>query len=150
MQLHDLKRKTKRMTKTQVGRGGKRGKTSGRGHKGQKARAGHSIRPEIRDQIKKIPKMRGRGVNSNKSIKADNFAINVSRLDALFNDGDTITPTLLAEKRIAKRISGNPVPVKVLGTGEIKKKLTIEGCLVSATAKEKVEKAGGKVVELKK
>jgi large subunit ribosomal protein L15 len=52
-----------------VARGGKRGKTAGRGTKGQKARAGHKIRPEIRDVIKRIPKMRGRGKNSNLSIQ---------------------------------------------------------------------------------
>lgn len=135
------------MTKTQVGRGGKRGKTSGRGTKGQKARAGHKIRPEIRDQIKKIPKMRGRGIHGNKSIKLDNSAINIDRLDALFNDGDTISPATLSEKKMIKRIGGNPEPVKILASGETKKKFTVEGCSISISAKNKLEKAGGKVVQ---
>ena len=67
MQIHNVKRTTKLKTQTQVGRGGKRGKTSGRGTKGQKARSGHKIRPAFRDIIKKIPKLRGRGKNKNVS-----------------------------------------------------------------------------------
>ena len=63
MQLHQLQPKHSKKRKKIVGRGGKRGKTSGRGHKGQKARAGHRIRPEERDAIKKIPKKRGHGKN---------------------------------------------------------------------------------------
>lgn len=145
MQLHQLQRKTKNKKSVQVGRGGKRGKTSGRGTKGQKARAGHSIRPEIRDEIKRLPKMRGRGVNSNKSIQADAVVLNVGKLDELFADGDTITPAVLAEKKIIKRIGGKPAPVKILSVGDTKKKFTIEGCTFSASAKEKIEKAGGKV-----
>jgi large subunit ribosomal protein L15 len=69
MQFHNLKPKTKRKTSAQVGRGGKRGKTSGKGTKGQNARAGRKKRPELRDFIKRIPKLRGRGVNSLKSFQ---------------------------------------------------------------------------------
>ena len=67
MQLHTLKSKTKRKRSAQVGRGGTRGKTSGRGTKGQNARSGHKKRPEIRDTIKRIPKLRGRGISALKS-----------------------------------------------------------------------------------
>lgn len=67
MQFHTLKPRTKNKKSRQVGRGGKRGKTSGRGTKGQNARAGRKKRPEMRDIIKRIPKLRGRGVNSLKS-----------------------------------------------------------------------------------
>ncbi len=67
MQFHTLKRKTANKKSRQVGRGGTRGKTSGRGTKGQNARAGHKNRPELRDFIKRVPKLRGRGKNSNKS-----------------------------------------------------------------------------------
>lgn len=67
MQFHTLQSKTKRKTSKQVGRGGTRGKTSGRGTKGQNARAGHKNRPELRDVIKRIPKLRGRGKNFLKS-----------------------------------------------------------------------------------
>ena len=69
MQFHTLKRKTKNKKGKTVGRGGTRGKTSGRGTKGQNARAGRKKRPELRDFIKRVPKLRGRGKNSNKSIQ---------------------------------------------------------------------------------
>lgn len=69
MQLHTLKPKTERKKSRQVGRGGTRGKTAGRGTKGQNARAGRKKRPELRDFIKRIPKLRGRGKNSLKSRK---------------------------------------------------------------------------------
>ena len=70
MQFHNLKRKTKNKRARQVGRGGTRGKTSGRGTKGQNARAGHKKRPELRDVIKKIPKLRGRGKSPLKSRRS--------------------------------------------------------------------------------
>ena len=69
MQYHNLQSKTKRKRSRQVGRGGTRGKTAGRGTKGQNARAGRKKRPESRDMIKKIPKLRGRGRSSLKSLK---------------------------------------------------------------------------------
>ena len=67
MQFHTLKRKTANKKAKQVGRGGTRGKTSGRGTKGQNARAGRKKRPELRDFIKRVPKLRGRGRSSLKS-----------------------------------------------------------------------------------
>lgn len=77
MQFHTLKRKTANKKSKTVGRGGKRGKTSGRGTKGQNARAGRKKRPELRDFIKRVPKLRGRGVNSLKSrqIKLEGTAL---------------------------------------------------------------------------
>ena len=69
MQFHNLQAKTKRKYPRQVGRGGTRGKTSGRGTKGQNARAGRKKRPELRDIIKRIPKLRGRGKSSLKSFQ---------------------------------------------------------------------------------
>ena len=69
MQFHNLVAKTKRKYARQVGRGGTRGKTAGRGTKGQNARAGRKKRPEMRDIIKRIPKLRGRGKSSLKSFK---------------------------------------------------------------------------------
>ncbi|OHA92238.1 MAG: hypothetical protein A3J09_02040 [Candidatus Zambryskibacteria bacterium RIFCSPLOWO2_02_FULL_51_21] len=69
MQFHTLKRKTPNKTSRQVGRGGTRGKTAGRGTKGQNARAGHKNRPELRDVIKRVPKLRGRGKSSLKSFQ---------------------------------------------------------------------------------
>ena len=69
MQFHTLKRKTPNKTSHQVGRGGTRGKTSGRGTKGQNARSGRKKRPELRDVIKRVPKLRGRGKSSLKSFQ---------------------------------------------------------------------------------
>lgn len=69
MQFHTLKARTKRKYARQVGRGGTRGKTAGRGTKGQNARAGRKKRPELRDIIKRVPKLRGRGKSSLKSFK---------------------------------------------------------------------------------
>ncbi|MDO8424168.1 MAG: uL15 family ribosomal protein [bacterium] len=69
MQFHTLKRKTPNKKSKMVGRGGTRGKTSGRGTKGQNARAGRKKRPELRDFIKRVPKLRGRGKSSLKSFQ---------------------------------------------------------------------------------
>ncbi len=142
MQIHNLKRKTEQKKKVQVGRGGKRGKTAGRGTKGQKARAGHKIRPEIRDMIKRLPKMRGRGVNSNKSIKFDATPINLSSLSA-FKAGETVTPVTLVEKGVIKTFGGKYPVVKILSKGDIAASLKFRDCEVSATAKTKIEKVGG-------
>lgn len=146
MQIHEIKRNTKRARKVQVGRGGRRGKTSGKGHKGQKARAGHKIRPEIRDLIKRIPKLRGRGKNINKPIAPKGFAVNLDTLEKNFDKGETVNPKTLAEKALVRKIGGKLPACKILSRGEIKKELTIEGCSVSKSAAEKIEKAGGKIV----
>jgi large subunit ribosomal protein L15 len=69
MQAHTLKRNTPNKKTPRVGRGGVRGKTSGRGTKGQKARSGRKMRPEMRDLIKKIPKLRGHGKNRARTIR---------------------------------------------------------------------------------
>ncbi len=146
MQLHELKPTQKRQTAKRVGRGGKRGKTSGRGHKGQKARAGNSTRPEMREIIKKIPKLRGHGVNRAKTVNADKVAptvINVSVLEQF--EGSDVTPkTLVAAGLVASRRKKAPA-VKILGNGDLSKKLTVSGCLVPTTAKDKIDKAGGSV-----
>ena len=142
MQIHNLKRVTKNRKTAIVGRGGKRGKTSGRGGKGQTARAGHKIRPEWRDTIKKMPKLRG---YSFKSINEKFVVINVGQLDIAFSNGDSVTPAILVKNGILEiRLGKNPV-VKILGLGDLSKKLIVSGCRVSAEAKAKIEKAGGSV-----
>ena len=145
MQIHEIKRENKNKVSIKIGRGGKRGKTSGRGHKGQKQHGGHGIRPEWRDAIKKLPKLRGRGVNSNKSIKTDSQAINVSRIENNFEAGEIVSPKTLIAKNLVRKIGGQQPKVKILGHGELTKKVTISNCSVSTTAKEKVEKAGGSI-----
>ena len=148
MQLHELKPTTPKKSAKRIGRGGKRGKTSGRGHKGQKARAGNSTRPEMREIIKKLPKLRGHGVNRASTVNADKVAatvVNVAALETAFQNGDTVNPgTLVAAGVVATRRKKAPV-VKILGSGDLSKKLTVSGCTVSKTAREKIEKAGGSV-----
>ncbi len=147
MQFNTLQRKTAQKKATQVGRGGTRGKTSGRGTKGQKARAGHKIRPEIRDMLKRMPKLRGRGKNFLKSIEVKPVAINLSELESAFKSGDKITPRVLKEKGFIMENRGTFSPVKILSGGELTKKLIISGCAASAAAKEKIEKAGGTIAK---
>jgi large subunit ribosomal protein L15 len=142
MQIHQLKRNTELTTSPRVGRGGKRGKTSGRGHKGQKARAGHKIRPEIRDFIKKLPKLRGRGKNSNKPIFKKPIVINIGAIESTFENSATINPKNLMAKGLVSYQGGNIPKIKILGTGEITKKFVFEEVLVSKKAKEKLEKSG--------
>jgi large subunit ribosomal protein L15 len=144
MQLNELKRATPRKSQKRVGRGGGRGKTSGRGTKGQKARAGHSIMPAIREQLKKLPKRRG---YSFKSIALKAPVVNVAMLEKFFAPGDTVTPAVLVERGAVRLPAGKtrPTKIKILGDGELSKKLTITGCAVSASARGKIEKAGGSV-----
>ncbi len=143
MQTHTLKARTKRKLSKQVGRGGTRGKTSGRGTKGQNARAGRKKRPELRDFIKRFPKLRGRGVSSNKSIQEKVEAVNLKSLEAVFANGDVVTIEALLAKRVVNAKAGRMPKVKILGNGELSKKLTLQGLPVSASAKAKIEKAGG-------
>lgn len=145
MKTELLQRVHKNKKKVSIGRGGKRGKTAGRGTKGQKARAGHKIRPEIRDFIKRLPKLRGRGKNSNQSIQTKPLTVTVGQLELSFAAGETVTRSAIFEKGLVRVTSSNTPQVKILDGGEITKKLTIVGCLVSASAKAKIEKAGGSI-----
>ncbi len=145
MQTHNLKPKTKRIKGHQVGRGGKRGKTSGRGTKGQNARAGHKKRPELRDIIKTLPKLRGRGVNIFKSFQGPVSPVNLDLIEKHFKAGDSITVEALVGKGLIERYKGKNPRVKILSSGDISKKLTIVGITLSAGAKAKIEKAGGSV-----
>jgi large subunit ribosomal protein L15 len=133
-----------------VARGGKRGKTSGRGGKGQTARAGNKRRPEWRDIIKKLPKLRGRGRNSNLSVK-DNFqkptTVDVIFLE-VFNNGDVVTPATLVEKGVIATWSGRNPRVKIVGNGTLSKSLKVSACGVSDGAKAIIEKAGGSVTAI--
>ncbi len=145
MQIHQLKRKTKNKKPKSVGRGEKRGKTSGRGTKGQNARAGSRKRPELRDFIKKIPKLRGRGVNSQKSVKSKPVVVSLDKLEKNFSSGDAVNPSVLAEKGIIKKIGGKIPAVTLVSDGELTKKFEISKCKVTAKAREKIEKAGGEI-----
>lgn len=141
MQLHTLQTGKHKKAK-RIGRGGKRGTFSGRGTKGQRARAGRRIRPQMRDILMKIPKKRGYRFTT---FRARPQVINLHVLNAAFSEGEIISPQTLVEKGIISKRGGTHHPVKILGTGDITKKITVEGCEVSASAKEKIEKAGGEI-----
>ena len=112
MQINNLKRNNPNKKRMIVARGGKRGKTAGRGGKGQSARAGNKRRPEWRDIIKRLPKLRGRGKNSNKAFQAENFPVNISILEKVFSNNDLVTPTILIEKAVVSTRSGNIPMIK--------------------------------------
>ena len=128
-----------------VGRGGKRGKTSGRGTKGQNARAGRKKRPELRDFIKRLPKLRGRGINPQKSFAASVLAFNLSEIEAAFPTGGVVNPSTLVEKGLATTMSGIIPKIKILSGGDISKAITVSKCSVSVAAKAKIEKVGGSI-----
>src|SRR3989344_724415 len=146
MQFHTLKRIHKNKRSVQVGRGGKRGKTSGRGGKGQTARAGHKMYPQIRDMIKRIPKLRGRGKQSFKSFQEKYTPVNLEIIEKAYEQGSAVSPKTLISAGIISLKSGKIPLVKILGRGAVSKKFTVSGCAVSASAKAAIEKAGGQVV----
>lgn len=148
MQLHDFNKISfkKGRRPTRVGRGGKRGTTSGRGQKGQKSRSGHKIRPAERDLINRLPKLRG---FANKPVSKFAVAINLSDIEKKFKKyaagkhAVVVNREALIEARLlSKNYRG---PVKILGKGAITIPLNLKGIKVSAAAKVNIEKAGGKV-----
>lgn len=148
MQLHDFNNKFQStgQRKVRVGRGGKRGTTSGRGQKGQKSRSGHKIRPAVRDLIIRLPKLRG---FANKPSNSASLVINLGKLESIFKKFAAGSHAVLVNKQalreagiLAKTFRGN---VKILSKGEITIPLTVQKLKVSASAKAKIEKAGGKV-----
>jgi len=147
MQLHELIKKTISARTHRVGRGGKRGKTSGRGGKGQTARAGNKPRPQWRDIIKKIPKRRGYGENRGRTVvpEASYAVVNLSALNAHFHDGDTVTPRALLASGLVRKSSGKMSRVKILSTGALDKKLIFENVIFSEKARAVALKAGGTI-----
>ncbi len=143
MKLEQIKRPTgAKHSPKRVGRGAGSGlgKTSGRGHKGQKARTGVKLRPSFEGGqtplFRRVPKI---GF-SNAKFKTKYAIINVEDLNR-FKEGTVITPTLLKEEGILKQqLDG----VKILGNGTLDKKLTVQANVFSKTAKEKIETVGGK------
>ena len=125
------------------GPGSGNGKTAGKGHKGQNARSGGGVRPGFEGgQLPLYRKLPKRGFNNKFAV---NYAIvNVSALN-VFEDGAVVDLATLVEKRIVRKpLDG----LKVLGNGELTKKITVKATVFSATAKEKIEAAGGKIEEV--
>ncbi len=142
--LHNLKPKHKRKDKKRKGRGKKYGMYSGRGIKGQKARAGHKLQPVIRRFVKRYPKKRGYRFSS-QGRKPE--VVNVSTLEKQFEQGAEVTPQKLVKKGVIEKKANRMPKVKILGKGKISKKLTIKNMEVSSGAEEKIKKAGGEITE---
>jgi large subunit ribosomal protein L15 len=142
MSLHEIHKgvhKHKKLKRYGRGIGSGRGKTSGKGHKGQIARAGWKALPIFQGGgsplVRRVPK---RGFTN--IFGAEVAAVNVGDLDGLFEAGATITPEILKKKGVIKHRCD---AIKILGDGELTKKLSITAHRFSASAKEKIEKAGG-------
>ncbi len=134
MQLHNIKPQHKLKKRRRIARGGKRGGYSGRGIKGQKSRAGAGIRPAIRDLMMKLPKTRGRAKHAFKSLYEKPAIFNLADINKRFKDGEIVSPKTLNLPR-----------VKILGKGEISKKLRFENVLLSKSARDKIIKAKGTI-----
>lgn len=142
MKLHELQPNpgsTTAFKRLGRGSGSGLGKTSGKGHKGAKARSGGGKRPGFEGGqmplYRRVPKRGFRNV-----FRTEYAFVNVEQLEA-FNSGDTVTVDALLERRIIrKELDG----VKVLGDGQLTKKLTVQANAFSASAKEKIEALGGK------
>ena len=143
MKLHELKPafgSTTAPKRLGRGVGSGLGKTSGKGHKGAKARSGGGKRPGFEGgQMPLIRRLPKRGFYN--PFRINYVAINVDRLE-VFEDGMTVTPVELIEYGIIKKIEDG---VKIMGNGELTKKLTVQAMKFTASAKEKIEAAGGKV-----
>jgi large subunit ribosomal protein L15 len=144
MQLHQLKPIHKSKKPKRIGRGGKKGKYSGRGIKGQKARAGRKLKPVIKEIIKKYPKLRGYKFKS-KASNSKFQIVNLEILEKKFKEGEIVSPQALLEKKLIRKIKGRVPKVKILARGEITKKLIVQNCQLSKSAKEKIEKANGTI-----
>ena len=143
MKLHDLKPAVGATTAPKRlgrGTGSGLGKTSGKGHKGAKARSGGGKRPGFEGgQMPLTMRLPKRGFTN--KWRVEYAAVNVDRLN-IFEDGEVVSPVELVQAGILKNVQDG---VKILGNGEITKKLTVQANKFTATAKEKIEAAGGKV-----
>ena len=144
MQIHQLQPIHKERDPKRVGRGGKRGTTSGHGQKGQKSRGGRKFQPIIREFIKRYPKLRGYRFGIGRK---EFFAIlDLVVLEKNFSGKDIVNPEKLIEKGLVRKMDNRIPEIKILGNSEMTKSLVIENCLVSEGAKKSIEKAGGQVV----
>lgn len=144
MQIQDVKPRPgakKRRKRIGCGESSGHGKTSCKGHKGQKARAGAGIRPGFEGGQMPLHRRLPKKGFSNAQFRDVYEVVNVSALNA-FEDGTVVNETLLRESNIVNR---NCDAIKILGSGELSRKLTIEIKNVSASAREKIEKAGGSI-----
>ena len=135
MQLHQIQPKHQNRASRRVGRGGKRGTFSGRGTKGLLARAGGKRRPEERDTLKRIPKLRGYRF---KSFQERPVVINIDALERKMKSGDLISPETLLDAGMIQKKKGRIPNIKILGRGAVNKKFTFRGVLFSKSVAEKL------------
>ncbi len=141
VQIHQIKPTIRKKAKKLIGRGGKRGTYSGRGSKGQRAH-GVRVKPQLREIIKRLPKKRGYRFAS---IQTKPVIVNLKVLERKFKEGDKITPKILVEAGVINLLKGKVPEVKLLGSGNVSKKLLVSECQISQSAREKITKAGGEV-----
>ncbi|MFA5999710.1 MAG: uL15 family ribosomal protein [Candidatus Paceibacterota bacterium] len=143
MQIHNLKRIHKNKKDRIVGRGGKHAKTSGRGGKGQTARAGNKRRPELRDIIKKLPKNRGYQFQS---FQVKPVPISLDKIMQAYPKGGAVNPATLLALKVIKNKKGVLPAVKILGgKNDFNVKIEVSRCFVSESVQAKILKAGGEV-----
>lgn len=135
MQIHTLASHTQFRGARRIGRGGKRGTYSGRGIKGQHARAGAKFRPAERELIKKIPKLRGYRF---KVFRQKPVVVTLAQLEKHFSQGETVTPSHLLAMGLIRRIHGKTPRVKILGSGTPTKKLVFKDVLFSKSLQERM------------
>jgi len=146
MRLHDLSAvpgARKRRKRVGCGESSGHGKTSCRGHKGQKARSGSAIRPGFEGGQMPMHRRLPKKGFSNAAFQDKILTVSIAKLELAFDEGAMVTVAALREKRLVR---GQFDAVKILGDGELTKKLTVAIESLSASAKEKIEKAGGSVV----
>ena len=142
MQLHELRPKRKRRSAKRIGRGGKRGTYSGRGMKGQNARAGGRPAPVVRELLKRYPKLKGY-TRVRRQRKPQSVSLHV--LSKKFSKNEVVSPRALAEKGLIHQRKGSVPAVKIVGSAKLKTALSVQGCILSAGAKKAIEESGGSV-----
>ena len=147
MKLHELtpaEGSAKASFRKGRGPGSGNGKTAGKGHKGQNARSGGGVRPGFEGgQLPLYRKLPKRGFhNKFATIYA---IVNVGQLEHKYNDGDVVTIENLCEKKLVRKVCDG---VKILGNGDLTKKLTVQATVFSAAAKEKITAVGGQAEEV--
>ena len=151
MQIHDIKKPKHLKKAKRIGRGGKRGTFSGKGSKGQKARSGVHMGADFRGGNPPLWKVfpKKRGSSKKVEIKHRSFQsrhvkaipLNLEIINKIFSDNETVSPATLLEKKVIK--AGQKF--KVLGSGELDKKLNFERLIFSQSAKDKILKANGQI-----
>jgi large subunit ribosomal protein L15 len=147
MQFHQLRPAHKLKKKKRIGRGGKRGTYSGKGQKGQRARAGAKIKPMEREMILRIPKRRGLGFQRARQGVKPLEALTLREIEKHFSDGAVISPKALISQGIIGRRYGKIPRVKIVGGAKLAKRLTITDCALSKSAQASIEAAGGAIIK---